>query len=62
MLATRGHFDKGDGIQRLLDEKEKYIQLLKKNILICATQLIQGPKLAEIEREKENLSNQLTDC
>ena len=46
----------------MLDEKEKDIQLLKKKILIPATQLIQGPELAEIEKEKENLYNQLTDC
>ena len=62
-LATKGQFDKGVGcIQRLLDEKEKEIQLLKMKILIIATQLIQGPELAEIEKEKENLDNQLTDC
>ena len=35
---------------------------MKKKILIPATQLIQGPELAEIEKEKENLNNQLTDC
>ena len=27
-----------------------------------ATQLIQGPELAEIEKEKEDLNNQLIDC
>ena len=62
LLAAGGQSDKGAGrIQRLLDEKEKEIQLLKKKILIPTTQLIQGPELAEIEKEKENLNNQLTD-
>ena len=46
----------------MLDEKEKYIQLWKNKILILATQLIQGPELAKIEKEKENLNNQLIDC
>ena len=41
----------------LLDDKEKEIQLLKKKILKPATQLIQGPKLAEKEKEKKNLNN-----
>ena len=63
LLATGGQSDKGDGcIQRLLDEKGKEIQLLKNKILIPTTQLIQGPELADIEKEKENLNNQLTDC
>ena len=62
LLAVGGQSNKGAGIQRLLDEKEKDIQLLKKKILIPATQLIQGPELAEIEKEKENLNNQLTNC
>ena len=63
MLAAGGQSDKGAGCtQRLLDEKEKEIQLLKKKILIPPTQLIQGPELAEIEKGKENLNNRLNDC
>ena len=55
-MVAGGQSDKGFGrIQRFLDEKEK-------EILILSTQLIQGPELAEIEKEKENLNNQLTDC
>ena len=42
--------------------KKKRFSYWKNKILILATQLIQGPKLAEIEKEKENLNNQLTDC
>ena len=29
---------------------------------IPATQLIQGPELAEIDKEKESLNNEITDC
>ena len=50
LLFVGGQFDKGDGIQRLLDEKEKDIQLWKKKILIPATQLIQRTELAKIEK------------
>ena len=50
LLVARGQSDKGASIQRLLDEKEKDIQLLKKKILIPATQLIQGPELDETEK------------
>ena len=35
---------------------------MKNKILIPATQLIQGPEVFEIEKEKENLYNQFTDC
>ena len=45
-----------------MDEKEIDIQLLKKKILIPATHLTEGPELAEIEKEKGNLNNCLTDC
>ena len=62
LLAAGGQFDKGVGTQRLLDEKEKGIQLLKNKVLMPATQLIQGPELAETEKEKEDLNNQLIDC
>ena len=49
LLAHGGQSDKGAGhIQRLLDGKEKGIQLLKKKILIPSTHLIQGHELAEI--------------
>ena len=50
LMDGGGQYNKGSSIQRLLDEKEKDIQLLKKKILILATQLIQGPELAKIEK------------
>ena len=62
LMAVGGQSNKGDGIQRSLDEKEKEIQLLKKKIIIPSIQLIQGPELAEIEKEKGNLNNYLIDC
>ena len=48
LLAAGGKYDKGVGIQRLLDDKEKDIQLLKKKIRIPSTQLIHGLELDEI--------------
>ena len=61
-MATEIQTNKGAGIQKLLNEKEHDIHLLKKKLKIRATQLIQGPKLVEIEEEKEKLNNELTDC
>ena len=46
----------------MLDEKENSIQLLKRKIKIPSTQLIQASELAELEKEKEGLSGELTDC
>ena len=61
-MATERKTDKGAGIEKLPNEKEKDIQLLKKKIKIPATQMIHGPELAEIEEEKEKLNNELTGC
>ena len=44
-------------MKNLLDEKDNVIQLLKKKLKIHATQLIEGPELAEIEKEKEGMKN-----
>ena len=52
--------DKGDGTQRLLKEKEHTIQLMKKNLNIPTTQLIQASELLEMEKEKERLNGKLT--
>ena len=62
LLAAKIRTGKGVGIQKLLNEKEKDIQLLKKKLKIPATQLIQEPELVEIEEEKEKLNNELLDC
>ena len=61
-MATERKTDKGAGIEKLPNEKEKDIQLLKNKLKIPATQLIQGLELVEIEEEKEKLNNELLDC
>ena len=48
--------------QKLLDDKEKEIQTLKKKLKILGTQLAQADELADFEREKEVLNSELTDC
>ena len=46
----------------MLAEKESTIQLLKKNLKIPLTQLIQGLELTELEKEKGILSDELSNC
>ena len=48
--------------QKLLNEKEKEIQILKKKLKIPSTQLAQTDELAEFKKEKETLNTKLTDC
>ena len=55
-LAHKGYLD-----QKLLDDKEKEIQTLKKKLKILATQLAQAEDLDDFEREKETLNTELTD-
>ena len=62
IIAARGQVDKGQGMKKLSDEKENAIQLLKNKLKIPSTQLIEGPELAKIEKEKECLKNELMDC
>ena len=52
LLATKRQANKGERIQKLVNEKENDIQLLKKKLKIPSTQLIQASKLAELEKEK----------
>ena len=44
--------DKGAATQKLLNEKENVIQLLKKKMKIPSTQLTQTSELTEFEKEK----------
>ena len=62
LLATKGQEDKGARIQKLVNEKENVIQLLKNKLKITSIQVIHASKLAEIEKKKESLSSELTDC
>ena len=42
--------------------KDNTIQLLKKKMKIPSTQLIQDFELTELEKEKQDLNGELTDC
>ena len=61
-MNGEGQSNQGGGSQKLLDEKEKEVQILKKKLKIPSTQLIQTSELTEFEKEKEALSTELTDC
>ena len=60
-MQIEGPAHKGILAQKLLDDKEKEIQILKKKLKIPATQLAQAEELADFEREKETLNVELTD-
>ena len=62
LLAADSQVDKGSATHKLLNEKERTIQLLKKKLKIPSTQLIQASKLTYLEKEKETLIGELTDC
>ena len=61
-MQIEGPAQKGILAKKLLDDKEKEIQTLKKKLKIPATQLAQVEELVEFEREKEALNADLTDC
>ena len=49
LLVAKSQEDEGSCIQKLLNEKENAIQLLKKMLKIQSTLLIQASELAELE-------------
>ena len=55
LLKVEGQSDKGAVAQKLFDEKEKEVQVLKKKLKIPSTQLIQTSELTEFEKEKETI-------
>ena len=61
-MQLEGPTHKGSLAQKVLDDKEKEIQTLKKKLKIPTTQLAQVEELADFEREKETLNIELTDC
>ena len=61
-MQIEGPAHKGVLAQKLLDDKEKEIQTLKRKFKIPATQLAQTEELAEFKREKETLNAKLIDC
>ena len=62
LLVAEGQEDKGARIQKLVNEKENVIQLLKNKLKVPSIQLIHASKLDKIEKKKESLSSELTDC
>ena len=48
--------------QKLLNEKEKEIHILKKKLKIPSTQLTHTDELVEFKKEKETLNTGITDC
>ena len=50
---------KGSMVKKLLDDKDKEIQALKKRLRIPGSQLAQAQELAEFEKEKEALNSKL---
>ena len=61
LLKVDWKLDKGAMAQKLLDEKEKEVQVLKRKLKIPSTQFIQTFELTEFEKEKEALNIELTD-
>ena len=62
LLDAKSQEDKGEGIQKLLNERESVIQIKKKKLKIPSTKLIHASELAELEKEKEGLGGELTSC
>ena len=60
-IKVDGQVDKGALAQKLLEEKEREIQVLKKKLKIPSTQLMQTAELFEFEKEKQALNTELTD-
>ena len=50
LLTIDNEADKGEATQKLLNEKESTIQLLKNKLKILATHLIQATELTELEK------------
>ena len=51
-MQIEGSMQKGSLTQKLLDDREKEIQNLKKKLKITGTQFAQADELADFEREK----------
>ena len=56
-----GSAQKGSLVQKMLDDKDKEIQTLKKKLRILGSQLAQADELADFEKGKEALNSKLTD-
>ena len=60
-MQIEGPAHKGVLAQKLLDDKGKEIQTLKKKLKVPSTQLAQIEELADFEKEKETLNIELTE-
>ena len=56
LLVADSQDDKGATTQKLLNEKENAIQILKKKLKLPSTQLIQIVELTDFEKEEEALN------
>ena len=56
LLVADSQDDKGATTQKLLNEKENAIQILKKKLKLPSTQLIQTAELMDFEKEEEALN------
>ena len=61
-MEVDGQSNKGAMAQKLFDEKEKEVQVVKKKLKIPSTQLIQTSELTEFEKDKESFNTELIDC
>ena len=52
---------KGSVVQKLLDDKDKEIQALKKRLKILSSHISQADELADFKKEKEALNSRFTD-
>ena len=52
---------KGSLVQKMIDDRDKEIQTLKKKLRISISQLTQADELDDFEKEKEALNSKLTD-
>ena len=57
-----GSTQKGSLVQKMLDDRDKEMQTLKKKLRIPGTQLAQADELAKFKRDKEALNFELTNC
>ena len=62
MLTVDSKTNKEEATQKLLAEKENTIQLLKKKLKIPTRQLIQDSEITKMEKGKETLHDELSDC
>ena len=61
-IKMEGSTQKGSLVQKMLDDRDKEIQTLKKKLRVPVTQLAQADELDDFKKEKEALKSELIDC